>query len=80
MNISLLARQFPVAIPESNFDSLKEELLDYTLVQSELLPSLPREEGKSTKSEDPCSYWTDIRKMKTLGCGPIRMLMNDFSV
>ena len=61
-----LARQFPVAVPESNFDSLEEEILDYTPTQSDLLPSVPREEGKPTNSKDLCSYWHEIDQMKTL--------------
>ena len=59
-----LARRFPIAVPEGNYDSVEKEILDYTLTQSFFLPSVPREEGKS--SNDLCSYWHDIGKMKTL--------------
>ena len=38
----------------------------YTLTQSDLLPSVPREEGKPTNSKDLCSYWHKIGQMKTL--------------
>ena len=56
-----LARRFPIAVPEGNYESVEKEILDYTLTQS-----VPREEGKSINSNDLCSYWHDIGKMKTL--------------
>ena len=61
-----LARRFPAALSEDKFDNLEEEVLDYVLASSAEMPSVNRDDGKPTKSEELCTYWQEIGNMKTL--------------
>lgn len=61
-----LARQFPAALAEDKFDDLEEEVLDYVLTSSTVLPSVHRDEGEPTKSAELCAYWQAIGDIKTL--------------
>ena len=55
-----------VLIPHFDLSVHRNYIVYYTLTQSDLLPSVPREEGKPTNSKDLCSYWHKIGQMKTL--------------
>lgn len=61
-----LARRFPAAVSEDNFDCLEEEVLDYVLASSAVMPSVHKDDGKPTKSEELCKYWQEVGSMKTL--------------
>ena len=61
-----LARQFPAALSEDKFDCLEEEVLDYVLASSAVMPSVRRDDGKPTKSKELCAYWQEVGNMKTL--------------
>ena len=66
-----LARWFPAALSEDKFDDLEEEVLDYGVLEywmasSAEMPSVNRDDGKPTKSEELCTYWQEIGNMKTL--------------
>lgn len=61
-----LARRFPAAVSEDEFDALEEEALDYALAPHATMPSVHRENGKPTMSADLCAYWHEVGKLKTL--------------
>lgn len=61
-----LARRFPVAVPEENFDALETEVLDYVLAPSGELPLVQRDAEKPTNSTELCRYWHNVGVMKSL--------------
>lgn len=61
-----LAEHFPSAVPENAVDQLEEEVLDYTLMSPETLPTVHKETGKLTKSEELCTYWQSVGKLMTM--------------
>ena len=61
-----LASRFSIAVPEDEIDNLEEEVMDYVLTPSSLLPSVVIEEGKPTENTELCSYWQGMANMKTI--------------
>lgn len=61
-----LARRFPAALTPDKFDCLEEEVLDYVLASSAVIPTVHKDDDKPTKSEELCKYWQEVGNMKTL--------------
>ena len=64
--VSRLIKRFNKVVPEDEYDALESEVLDYSLTPMAELPSVPREEGKLTKSAEICEYWQKVGMLKTL--------------
>ena len=61
-----LARRFSAATPHDCRDELEEEALDYILLPQSSLPTSGSESVEQSKSDEVCTYWTQVGKMTTL--------------
>ena len=59
-SVLCLANRFSADVPEKEINKLKEEIIDYILAPSSMLPTAYIEEGKSMQSTELCSYWQGI--------------------
>ena len=69
--VSHLAQRFSASVPQSSFDALQEEVLDYKLAPSLTLPTVEqRSTEDSLDGTKLCSYWQEVGRMMTVDGRP----------